>query len=338
MSKYNYIIVVSRFSFYGVDFQKLSLFDNEGGKLKVIADDSEEWGAPSVLEMDLTEPLSLPARIEFRWITYLGKKCYEISDSLDQAKAEELWQRQQQDFPHDPFIQYIIGIAPHGGVAVWLCSKSRSVFLQWLQAEEQPMTEEELFMYTPNPEGEEVINLLMPPQKLQNVMQQHPYRLVPMEEYFEEGQWKRFDTTNIYYEDITLDGLEVSRLDGTFDHSDSNVLMHYHVAGKPKKIIVKWHEGNDSFYATFKLDETSVISLFESFFEYFPDAKADLLIRIDTRANRYEIAMTGEGLAALPLKYTQYIVFKGNKEFCRSKNYIEDLPSDEDEDDEDEDA
>lgn len=337
MSEFDYIIVVSRFSFYGVDLKKVSLFDSEGGPLTVVSEDSEDWGAPSALEVDTPETFPLPARIEFRWITYMGHKCYEISDTLEQAKAEALWQKQEQDYPDDPFKQYIIGIAPHGGVGIWLCSKFRSVLLQWLQAEEQPLNEEESFMYKPHPEREEAFNSFFPPQKLQSIMRQHQYRLVPMEEYFDEGKWRRFDSTNIHYEGIALDSVEVERFDGTFDHSGSEAMMRYHVAGKPKKIIVNWHEGKDSYFAQFKLDETMAIDFFDGFFDAFPDAKADLLIRIDTRAKRFEIAMTGEGLAVIPIKYTQYIVYKGNEEFCRSENYVEDPIFDDEDDDDDED-
>lgn len=338
MGKYNYITVVSRFKFYNVHFQKLLLFgDNEGQQLEITAGDSNEWGKPSILNMDSPETYSLPARIEFRWITASENYCFEISESLDQAKAEELWVKQQKEFPDDLFKQYIVGIAPYGGVAIWLCSNNRSVLLQWLKAEEQFLTEEESLVYTPHPEREKLVNMLMPPEKLQSIMRQHLYRLVPMEEYFDEGKWKRFDSTNIHYEGIALDSVEVERFDGTFDHSGSEAMMRYHVAGKPKKIIVNWHEGKDSYFAQFKLDETMAIDFFDGFFDAFPDAKADLLIRIDTRAKRFEIAMTGEGLAVIPIKYTQYIVYKGNEEFCRSENYVEDPIFDDEDDDDDED-
>lgn len=152
-------------------------------------------------------------------------------------------------------------------------------------------------------------------------MRQYPYRMVPLEEFFDGKQWQRFDHTDPYYETIEVDGVEVKRLDATFDYSDNNDLMRYHKFGKPCRITVKWHEDEADCLAHFWLDEAVITSVFEGFFKKFPDAKADLLLRIDTRNNRYEIAMTGENLPVRTLWYTQYIVFRDYVEIARSEDY-----------------
>ena len=323
MEQFNYITVLSRFDFYEVYFKKFSLFydDDESHTLDITTCDSFDWGRPSPLVVQSPETYPLPTRLELRWVTANEGKCFEISTSLDQERTEALWKKQALEFPKDPFRQYLIGVGPYGGVAVWLCSNEKSVLLHWLIAEETTMTEQELKMHTPEPEMEEFVDTLLPFHKLQCNMRQYPYRMVPLEEFIDGKQWQRFDHTDPYYETIEVDGVEVKRLDATFDYSDNNDLMRYHKFGKPCRITVKWHEDEAGCLAHFWLDEAVVTSVFEGFFKKFPDAKADLLLRIDTRNNRYEIAMTGENLPVRTLWYTQYIVFRDYVEIARSEDY-----------------
>lgn len=152
-------------------------------------------------------------------------------------------------------------------------------------------------------------------------MRQFKYRFVPLEEFFDGKKWIRFDTTNINYEAIYLDGVQVKRLDGTYDFSNCDDMMRYHCLGKPQRIMVRWHEDKSSYMAHFWLDESSVSFFFDSMFSAFPEAKADLLLRIDTRANCYEVAMTAKGLPIRRLDYTQFIVYRDNVEVSRSGYY-----------------
>ncbi len=320
MEQYNYTTVLSKYRLYEVQLVKqLLYYDEEDHALDITAFDSKDWGAPSSLVEYSPEMYPLPCRIELRWVALLDGKCFEIAETLDKSKADELWKQQQST--KDPFKQYIIGIAPYGGVAIWLCSNEKSVLLQWLTAQESQLTEEEMLLFSPRPEREAFVNRLMPLKKLQSDMRQYCYRFIPLEEYFDGEKWLRFDQNSIFYNAIDLDGVQVKRLDGSFNFSDSDELLCYNSFGKPQRITVKWQEDGASYLAHFWLDETIITSFFDSLFNTFPDAKADLLLRLDTRANRYEIAMTGEGLPVRTLKYTQYIVFKDFEEISRSANY-----------------
>lgn len=320
MEQYNYIRVLSRFDFYDVRFKKFSLYydDDDTHTLDITTCDSFDWGMPSPLAMRSPETFPPPSRMELRWVTVNEGKCFEITASLEQDKAEALWKQQMQDFPDDPFRQYVIGVGPYGGVAVWLCSNAKSVLLHWLMAEETSLTDEELEMHTPEPEMEEFIDMLLPKRQLQSDMRQYRYRFVPLEEFFDGKQWRRYDSSNIIYEEIALDGVEVKRLDGSFDYTHCDEMMRYHEFGKPHRITVKWKEGEASFIAHFWLDKNEITFFFDSFFKAFPEAQADLLLRLDTKANRYEVSLTGEGLPVRALRETQYIVFKDNADYARS--------------------
>lgn len=322
--EHSYIIVVSRFKFYDIGIAKMTLYydDDESHTLSYTTCDSPDWGMPSPLKVKSPDKFPLPTKMELVWNAVMEGKRYELSTPLNQTRAEELWQIQSRDFPDDPFRQYIIGIGPYGGVAVWLCSKQKSVLLDWLTGQEAQWKEDEPVLFSPSETGEELLNLYMPCQTLQDNMRQHPYRYIPLEEYYDGEKWLRFERNNSIYEAIDLDGVEDKRLDGSFDFSGNDAVLRYHEAGKPYRITVRWHENDEHFYAHFWLNDITVTSYFNGFFKRFPDAQADLLLRIDTRANRYEVAMTGEGLPVRALRFTQYIVFREDEEIARSENFI----------------
>ena len=271
MEKYNYIVTVSKFSFFDVKLMKLLLFYddcNDHVLDDITASVSSDWGVPSIFVVKDPETYPLPNRIEMRWTTPEGK-CYEIAVPLDQAKAEEIWGKQEQVFPDKPFKQYVIGIAPHASVAIWLCNDEKSVLLHWLQAEEKPLTVQEIYTRVLNPEMEKQANTIMPPKKLQSNMRQHHYRFVPLEEYFDSEGWQKYSVDDGFYEAIELDGVEVKRLDGTFDYTDCDDVLRYHEAGKPCRITVRWREGDASFFAHFWLDEAET-TFFSSQANLFP--------------------------------------------------------------------
>ena len=158
-------------------------------------------------------------------------------------------------------------------------------------------------------------------EQIESVMNQYNYRYVPLEEYFDGKQWRLYASDDANYEDIDIECVEDKRVDGTFDFTDSDSLMKYHTTGMPKRITVRWSENNVNYFAHFWLSTHYVTWFFESFHKLFPDTPVDLLIRLDTRANRYEVAMTAEDLMPRAFIGTQYIVFKDFEEIARSEYF-----------------
>ena len=322
--EHNYFTNLSKHFYYDFYVAKLSLYyDEDNHDIGLITCDSSDWGVPSSLTEKTPEKQPLPMKLEMRWYPFMGHSYYVISEPLDQAKADEIWQKQQSGFPDSPFNKYLIGIAPHGKVAVWLCNRYKSVLLHWLQAKEIPLSpelEEDVKLFT-DPEKEAIVNATLTPEKLQSQMRQHNYRFIPLEEFFDGAQWQRYDNGNFLYENIDLEGVEVKRLDGTFDYTDNDELLSYHEAGKPQRISVNWKEGEASYFAHFWLDETEITSAFDDLFDKVPEAKAELLVRLDTRANRYEVAMKAQNMPSKTFVGTQFIIFKNHEEISRSQYF-----------------
>jgi hypothetical protein len=323
MESYSYRGIITTFEkvSYSIQEAKLCYGDGEGEELRIIDTIKGDWGDifPMIILNKQTYPL--PIKLNLRWITLIDLKCYETKAALDTAKMEMLWEQQKKQFPDDPFKYVVVGIAPYGGVAIWLRSKINAVFVQQLKAEETEYDDLEESVYSKMKGDDKLMASVFPKDQLENVMKQYTYRYLALEEYFDGKQWKRYENDDEYYENIDIDCVEDKRMDGTFDFTDGDSLYKYHTTGMPKRVSVRWTE-NDSYYvAHFWLDTHYVTWFFETFHKRFPETPIDLLVRLDTRANQYEVAMTAEDLIPRAFVGTQYIILKNFAEISRSEYF-----------------
>ncbi len=296
-----------------------------------------EWGDatdPTIID-DNTYPL--PNGISMKWGAITERKAYALEAPLDKDQIEELWQ--QQDNEGVPLYEFIVvGIAPYGKVAVWLHGTNKSTMLKWMNGVE--IDEQEVKQYLMglslkqycqlSIDQNEVIktNLrthgLPAPDLYDRWMQQYHYRYVVLEEYYDGKSWQRYEEADLYYDDLEVDSVEDYRFDGTHDQLRDGGLMTQHVAGCPKRIIVKWQEGWTNFAAYYWLDENAAPQAFHRFFMFNADGRVDLLMRIDTRTNHYGIALKSNELPMIQEisdEVYQLLVFRNGYEYFRSKNY-----------------
>lgn len=323
MNTYNYRGIITTFEniAYSIQVAKLGYGEEEGQEFRIIDNRKGDWGDIYPLTIISKQTYPLPVRLNLRWITLADLICYESKDKLDTAKIEAIWKEQEQLFPDHPFKYVVVGIAPYGGVAIWLRSRINAVFVQQLTAREVEFNDQEKPIYTDMNAYEDVMLSMFPKDRLNRVMAQYTYRYVVLEEYFNGERWALYDSEDEYYENIDIEGVEDQRLDGTFDFTDGDSLLKYHDAGIPKRVTVRWTENGSRYFAHFWLDTHYSSLYFESFHHNFPDTRIDLLVRLDTRANRYEVMMSAEDFTPRAFIGTQYIVFKDFKEINRSEYF-----------------
>lgn len=68
----------------------------------------------------------LPDRLEVTFYSYAEKQVYQGSFELPYEKILDLFQRKQSENPDRPYRSILLGIAPGGGVAVWLTGSGRT--------------------------------------------------------------------------------------------------------------------------------------------------------------------------------------------------------------------
>ena len=298
--------------------------DDEG--LTFIATSNNDgWGSVKNLDIMTEEAFPMPYFLSLRYLTMTDGHCYAIEEPLDAERADELWQKQQEEHPKDPFTSYVVGTAPFGGVAVWLRGRTRSVLLHWLKAQEAEFneTEKARFGWAKEMSEYEVISL----KELENDMRQFTYRYVACEEHWdwETLKWIEYDDKDPYYDDLDVDSIEDHRTDGTFNYlKGDDDQQHFHTAGKPQRITVKWHAGDTEYMAHFWLSKLMITAFFNYFFQKSPDSQADLLLRLDPEQQAYQLALRSENhpkAYIIPWNAYQLIVFKDGTEHFMSQNY-----------------
>lgn len=300
-----------------------------------------EWGEAHAPVVVGRKAEALPKSFSIGWLSVAEQKCYGLAEEIDQTLVEREWNRKDNE-GNDLFQYFVLGMAPYGGVALWLRGETKSVILGYYKAFD--MTNDEktakhyLLRRTPSDICREYLATheavahhlsvtgLPLPHLFDHWMQQFEYRFVPLEEYWDGERWQEYDEEDIYYDDIDLNVLEVQRYDGTHDQTNDFSLLCYHKAGMPRQLKVKWSAERNDFSAYYWLDDETVWTLMHRFTNLMPSARISMLLRIDTRCQRYELALKGDDESfqqpiALPQEVFQLLVFKDGNELYRSNNF-----------------
>lgn len=317
-----------------------------------------EWGEnDSVAFMDDSFH-HLPLGVHIIYLSVIERKFYMVNDSLPQACICKLWEHTNPDTGELLYDKVIVGMAPYGGVAVWLFGLDKETLISWTHGREMDISMEQFLPYNPDATLSDVCRFYinsdpcvrenlrkngLPPRDLfDNYMKQFTYRYQVM-----FGQWdeenktwsldcKSSQTENQFLQagdtdsgaaatpQFELDYIEEALFDGTHDKLHDGGLMKYHEAGKPKKLAVKWHAGKREWTAYFWFEGEEIRRVFDRFYGAHPETKTDFIIRIDPEKDKYELALFRYGLPephVIPEKVFQLLVFRNKFECYRSYNY-----------------
>ncbi len=297
-----------------------------------------EWGAATAADEWCRDGRLLPYHIEIKWISVIEHACYHLDTDLDSDSMEKAFG--VKDKEGKPIYRFIVvGMAPYGGVAVWLNGYKKSCVLDWHKAQMMDATGVDVNKIMANSTldvfCEETIaadefvasNLSqhgLPDHHLfDRMMQQFTYRFLPILKKWDKDQEEWME----YEEDETkpsLDFVEVKCHDGTFDRLRDGSLLNYHEAGKPSRVCVGWHVGKREYSAYFFFSHDEMVPVFRGCYGAHPETKTDFLLQIDPKSNKYEPALFRYGMKeplAIPENACQVLVFRNKFECFRSPNY-----------------
>lgn len=322
------------------------------------------WGDVQTFVVLNDDTFPFPSGIELQWISFMEQKYYCINVPIDAKYMEKMWlqyaqEEEEVDDEDDDdddeddtvaeeeddeeeeektiksiFNYVAVGIAPHGGVAVWLRGWKKQSLITWLHAEEKelPLDEQHSLLWgldikTYCEAAVKQIGLesvVVPEPKLfENMMLQYNYKWQPVLKKWDENEnsWKDYQEEEILPE---LDFVEVKCFDGTYDKLRDGSLKEYHSAGKPNHLTVAWHVGKRRYGAYFFFDHEELQATFNRCYGAHSDTKVDILVQMDPETNHYELALYRYGMKE-PLKIDesayQLMVFKNKFECFRSENY-----------------
>lgn len=299
-----------------------------------------DWGnatAPTIIDKN-TYPF--PYKASMTWLSPTEAKAFKAETPLDSDQIEKNWQ--QKDSDGYPLFEFIVaGMAPNGGLAVWLRGQRKSVLIATAKGQElddtavadmlggKSIKEISQTALCQNPEIlQHLLDNGLPPRDLfDHWMEQMEYRYMPLEEYWDGETWREYDEDDLFYDDIMLNELHVQRYDGTHHQLPDDIsLLKYHKAGMPKQLALRWDEGDSHLSAYWWFDDQLLYPVLHHFFySLAPGARTDLLLRLDSRHQRFEMALKGGEMLTQPIDIPQttyqLIIFKDGHELYHSKNF-----------------
>lgn len=300
--------------------------------------EESEWGETTASVTVQKKKYAAPARLQLQWMAVTEARAYTLDTELDTARLEKLLKKTTvEDVPLYRFI--VVGMAPYGGVALWLRGTLKSKLIAWYKAKPMdpaeleeaisPLTTEEYCSACLIQDETVLANLqqvgLPQPDYYEKLMRQFRYRYLPLEEYWNGEGWQRYDEEDLYYDDMTLKRIEVQRYDGTHQQRGDLKMLQYHKAGLPRRLTIEWLEGCNDLQAYYWLNFESLYQLLDQFQSVAPEDKPAIVMRLDSRANRYELALQGGPLeqpAPLPQDCYEMLVFRNGNEYWRSDNFL----------------
>ena len=347
-NKYRYLVLVNSEGDYPADFNFVHIIDSNENTIAFSCDKIYygDWGTMPY-EVYFYEENLLPKGLFAQWLSAIEKKFYCVEVILPPLK--EVF---DSSFFSDSEFGLVVGLAPFGGLSLWIHNDRKSSILLWTHGLEIENEEAKVF---PNIEfnsikeyydyriinGNNLWNrraaiIPIPHNHFDNYMKQFTYRYIVLFEHWDEGKeiWssdcKSSQTEHKSLQEEKkepvpeLDYLEEALFDGTHDKLHDGGLMNYHEAGKPKKLAVQWHIKKSEYTAYFWFEDEEIRSVFDRFYGAHPDTKTDFMIRIDSEKKKIELALYRYGLKEPQIiseSAYQLIVFKNKFEYFRSENY-----------------
>jgi hypothetical protein len=304
-----------------------------------------DWGEIFSTEILTREDYPIPHKLDMVWLSIVEKRFYSIESDLPVSKIQDIWDKSLPE----TFSHIVVGMAPYGGVALWVVGESKSELVEWMHADRFQVSFDE---FKPNSQFSSLNDYChyyidndsrvkenlekngLPPRNLyDNYMKQFTYRYQVLfgqwdedkkEWSSDEGASQAEASSNTDHPTPEFDYIEEALFDGTHDKLHDGGLMNYHEAGKPKKLVVQWHIKKSEYTAYFWFEDELICNIFNRFYGAHPETKTDFMVWIDAENNKYELALYRYGLKepqVISESVYQLIVFKNKFECFRSENY-----------------
>ena len=291
-----------------------------------------EWGKNETISLLEESTHLLPKGVHIIYLSTIEHKFYMVNDSLPIEELDSLWN-------NGDYNKVVVGMAPYGGIAVWLNGTKNSTLVKWLHGSEINVDMKSFIPDNPDVSLEQLslfyINSVkeaksyfeefgIPPRSLfEKYMQQFCYRYHILFRHWDADKqnWQDYDEDG---SDPQLNYIEEALYDGTYDKLHDDRLTNYHNAGKPKKLALKWNVKKSEYEAYIWFKNEGIQAIFDRFFGAHSETKTDFMIRIDSEKNKYELALYRYGLKepqVISESAYQLLVFKNKFEYYRSDNY-----------------
>ena len=152
-----------------------------------------DWGKPTGINLNIQEKYPMPNKIDIVWLSISEKCFYSVEKELSTQKFESIWGQYESQTTLECIV---IGMAPYGGLAIWLYGMYKSKVVEWLKGElvdvlmrdflpENPSSSLDSYCYSYN-KNNELVKSLPPRDLFDNYMKQFTHRYLPLFEHWDE--------------------------------------------------------------------------------------------------------------------------------------------------------
>ena len=207
-----------------------------------------EWGEPLSTVMLDRESFPVPRVLDIVWLSLVEKCFYTLYKRLPVREMTELLSKTIESTGEALYTHIVVGMAPFGGVALWLNGNDKTSLLMWEHAEPSDVPMSEYLPTNPDVSLDEVCNYyvqeddevrenlelngLPAPDMFDKYMQQFTYKYVVVFAVWNKKKQEWEDAG----EDAMapdIDYFAETLYDGTKDKLNDGSLFRYHQAGKP---------------------------------------------------------------------------------------------------------
>jgi len=282
------------------------------------------WGQSSATHILNNSLFPAPNSIDIIWLSLAENQFYSLEAALPKEKIESLLAEIDGDTKKQKYELIIAGMAPYGGLAVWLSGRGIKTEVAWLQAEPTEVAWKD---FSPSPHSryktrEEYVenrfkecedayenfqkNGLPDRMLFERYMQKFNYRITPKFENKEAV----FTKINLFY------------YNGELNTTNSGEHALNAMRGKPYKIVLKWSIGKTEYGGYFWTDEKKIIETFANFYGDDTQKEGNLVIEIGKSNDQFNFFLQDDTMVELPfVDDVQIMVFKNKYESFRSDNY-----------------
>ena len=282
---------------------------------------ASKWGQTGKTHILDNNFFPAPAIIDIIWFSWAENQFYSLESTLPKEKIESLLAEIDEETKEPRYQDIIVGMAPYGGLAIWLSGNGKTTEVAWLQAKP---TDVEMKDFAPTVEytQKEYRDLVFKGREeaYENFQENGlPDRML-FERYMQKFNY-RF-TPKFENEEAVFEEIELYYYNGELNTTNSGEHAENALRAKPSKIVLNWSTGDAQYGGYFWTDEKKIIETFDKFYKDDTQKAGNLFIEVGASNEQFKFFLQDDTTTVeIPAEEIEMIVFKNKYEFFRNENY-----------------
>lgn len=296
MEKYEWLPTESAFRRYPMRIVKGDLFLQDGSSLYIPNRRTIKngWGKIGSTHVVGEARKALPVKLAITWLSYTEDKFYAGEFELPTQRIQQLFKKgviARTSGKPAAYSQLIVGMAPEGGISVWLSAPGVVTEVATFQANEAQVDWKRVL---DNPEIgrqqfiEKRLAEALSPEDL----------LVLKKEGIPKGVWRKYTRQYRWSPEVAgvkSDRVWMATFNGEVDFTGSSTeSARREKRGVPNQVSVAWVDGDANRFSTnIDFDEDEIFRAFSKFEEIKSEAPLKLLVEVGAKSHGAVVSLKG---------------------------------------------